>query len=89
VPTLTVVLNSQMINETDSNPASYGTVTRNTPTTSALTVSLLSNEINKLTVPATIRLTAMRRRPSPPPPAVSSPVPTAPWWSTTTSRRSA
>ena len=52
VPTLTLALNSHSVNETDANPATYGTVTRNTPTTSALTVSLLSNEINKLTVPA-------------------------------------
>ena len=40
VPTLTVVLNSHTVNETDPNPATYGTVTRNTPTTTALTVSL-------------------------------------------------
>ena len=33
VPTLTVVLNSHTVNETDPNPATYGTVTRNTPTT--------------------------------------------------------
>jgi RHS repeat-associated protein len=58
VPALTVVLDSQMVNESDSNPASYGTVTRNTPTTSALTVSLLSDEINKLTVPATVTIAA-------------------------------
>ena len=58
VPTLTVVLNSHTVNETDANPATYGTVTRNTPTTTALTVSLLSNEINKLTVPATVTIPA-------------------------------
>ena len=58
VPTLTLVLNSHTVNETDSNPATYGTVTRNTSTTSALTVSLLSNEINKLTVPATVTIPA-------------------------------
>ena len=58
MPTLTVVLNSHTVNETDLNPATYGTVTRNTPTTSALTVSLLSNEINKLTVPATVTILA-------------------------------
>ena len=58
VPTLTVVLNSHTVNETDPNPATYGTVTRNTPTTTALTVSLLSNEINKLTVPATVTIPA-------------------------------
>ena len=28
VPTLTVVLNSHTVNETDTNPATYGTVTR-------------------------------------------------------------
>ena len=58
VPTLTVVLNSHTVNETDPNPATYGTVTRNTPTTTALTVSILSNEINKLTVPATVTILA-------------------------------
>ncbi len=58
VPTLTVVLNSHTVNETDPNPATYGTVTRDTPTTSALTVSLLSNEMNKLTVPATVTILA-------------------------------
>ena len=47
VPTLTVVLNSHTVNETDTNPATYGTITRNTPTTSALTVSLLSSNIEE------------------------------------------
>ena len=28
VPALTVVLNSHTVNETDTNPATYGTVTR-------------------------------------------------------------
>ncbi|MFI5458474.1 MAG: SdrD B-like domain-containing protein [Isosphaerales bacterium] len=58
VATLTVVLNSHTVNETDTNPATFGTVTRNTPTTSALTVSLLSNQIRKLTVPATVTIPA-------------------------------
>ena len=58
VPALTVVLNSQSVNETDTNPATFGTVTRDTPTTSALTVSLLSSDTNKLTVPATVTIPA-------------------------------
>ena len=58
VPTLTLALNSHTVNETDPNPAAYGTVTRNTPTSSALTVSLLSAETNKLTVPATVTIPA-------------------------------
>jgi YD repeat-containing protein len=58
LPTLTVVLNSHTVNETDPNPATYGTVTRNTSTTSALTVSLLSNDTKKLTVPATVTIPA-------------------------------
>src|SRR5262249_5355131 len=58
VPTLTVVLNSHTVNETDPNPATTGTVTRNTPTTTALTVSLLSNATNKLTVPASVTIPA-------------------------------
>ena len=58
VPALTVVLNSHTVNETDTNPATYGTVTRDTPTTSALTVSLLSSNTNKLTVPATVTIPA-------------------------------
>ncbi len=44
-------MNSHTVNETDTNPATYGTVTRDTPTTSALTVSLLSSNTKKLTVP--------------------------------------
>jgi protocatechuate 3,4-dioxygenase beta subunit len=58
VPTLTVVLNSHTVNETDPNPATYGTVTCNTSNPSGLTVSLLSNETNKLTVPATVTIPA-------------------------------
>ncbi len=58
VATLTVVLNSHTINETDANPATYGTVTRNTPTTSAVTVSLVSDTTSKLTVPATVTILA-------------------------------
>ena len=58
VPTLTLVLNTHTVNETDTNPAAYGTVTRNTLTTSALTVSLVSNDINKLTVPTTVTIPA-------------------------------
>ena len=55
---LTVILNSHTVNETDPTPASYGTITRNTSTTTALTVSLLSNDIQKLTVPATVTIPA-------------------------------
>ncbi len=58
VPTLSLVLSNHTVNETDANPAAYGTVTRNTPTTDALTVSLLSNETNKLTIPATVTIPA-------------------------------
>jgi hypothetical protein len=58
VPALTVVLNNHTVNETDPNPAATGTVTRNTPTTSALTVSLLSSATSKLTVPATVTIPA-------------------------------
>ena len=58
VPTLTLTLNTHTVSETDPNPAATGTVTRNTPTTSALTVSLVSNDINKLTVPATVTIPA-------------------------------
>jgi len=58
VPTLSVALNSHTVNETDPNPATFGMVTRNTPTTGALTVSLLSNELTKLTVPATVTIPA-------------------------------
>ena len=58
VPTLTVVLNSHSVNETDPNPATYGTITSNDPMTIALTVSLLSSGINKLTVPATVTIPA-------------------------------
>jgi RHS repeat-associated protein len=56
VPTLTVVLNNHDVNETDTNPATYGTVTSNDPAASPLTVSLVSNAINKLTVPATVTI---------------------------------
>ena len=35
VPALKVALNIHTVNETDTNPATYGTVTRDTPTTSA------------------------------------------------------
>jgi len=58
VPTLTVVLNSHTVNETDTNPATYGTVTTNDRAATPLTVSLLSNELNKLTVPATVTIPA-------------------------------
>ena len=58
VPALSVVLNSHLVNETDTNPATIGTVTRDTPTASALTVSLLSSNTKKLTVPATVTIPA-------------------------------
>ncbi len=58
VPTLAVALNRDSVNETDTNPATYGTVTRNTSTTGPLTVSLLSSDNNKLTVPATVTIPA-------------------------------
>ena len=58
VSTLTLVLNSHSVNETDPNPATYGTVTRNTPTTSALVVTLVSNSLNKITVPASVTIPA-------------------------------
>ena len=58
VPTLTVALNGHTVNETDPNPATYGTVTRNTPTTAALTVSLASSNMKKLNVPATVTIPA-------------------------------
>ena len=57
-PTLTVVLNSHSVNETDTNPATFGTVTTNDPTDTPLVVSLLSNNINKLTVPITVTIPA-------------------------------
>ena len=53
-----MVLNSHLVNETDTNPATIGTVTRDTPTASALTVSLLSSNTKKLTVPATVTIPA-------------------------------
>ena len=58
VPALAVVLNSHTVNETDTNPATYGTITRNTPTTSSLTVSLFSSNTSKLTVPSTVTIPA-------------------------------
>ena len=58
VPTLALVLNSHSVHETDTNPATFGTITRNTSTNSALTVSLLSNTTNKLTVPASVTIPA-------------------------------
>ena len=58
VPTLGVTLASNLIDETDVNPATTGTVMRNTPTAAPLVVSLLSNNINKLTVPATVTIPA-------------------------------
>ena len=61
VPALTVVLNSQTVNETDPNPATYGTVTtQRRRRRAALTVSLLSSDTNKLTVPATVTIPAGR-----------------------------
>jgi hypothetical protein len=58
VPTLNVALNSHSLNESDPNPATSGTVTRNTSTSGQLVVSLLSNATNKITVPATVTIPA-------------------------------
>ena len=58
VPTLTVVLGNHSLNEDSANPAATGTITRNTPTGSALVVSLVSSAINKLTVPTNVTIPA-------------------------------
>ena len=58
VPTLTVALNSTTIDESETNPATTGTVTCNTSNPSGLTVSLLSSDTEKLTVPATVTIPA-------------------------------
>ncbi len=58
MPTLTVALNSSSVNETDANPAIYGTVTSNDPLEGTVTVSLVTSNINKLTVPATVTIPA-------------------------------
>ncbi len=58
VPTLTVALNSTTIDESETNPATTGTVTCNTSNPSGLTVSLLSSDTKKLTVPATVTIPA-------------------------------
>jgi hypothetical protein len=58
VPTLTLALASHSIGEAAANPATIGTVTRNTSTASALVVSLVSNSIDKLTVPASVTIPA-------------------------------
>jgi hypothetical protein len=58
VPTLTVSLNTHSINENATNPAGMGTVTRNTPTTNPLVVTLISNSTGKLQVPVTVTIPA-------------------------------
>jgi RHS repeat-associated protein len=58
VPNLVLTLGSQSIDETAVNPATTGTITRNTSTAAPLVVSLLSNNIEKLTVPATVTIAA-------------------------------
>jgi RHS repeat-associated protein len=58
LPTLTLALASHSIDENAANPATTGTITRNTSTTSALVVSLVSNAMNKLTVPASVTIPA-------------------------------
>ncbi len=58
VPTLTLALGNHSIDENAANPATTGTLTRNTPTSSPLVVSLASNSIKKLRVPATVTIPA-------------------------------
>src|SRR5262249_49548233 len=58
VPTLTLVVSQPTVGEDDANPALLGTVSRNTPTTGALTVALLSSRFQNLKVPATVTIPA-------------------------------
>jgi hypothetical protein len=58
VPTLSLTLSSHSLDELAANPAATGTVTRNTPTDSALVVTLLSNSTNKITVPVNVTIPA-------------------------------
>ena len=58
VAALTLLLASHSIDEDTANPATTGTVARNTATTAPLVVSFVSNAANKLTVPATVTIPA-------------------------------
>ena len=57
-PTLTLSISPTVFSESAGSSAATGTVTRNTLTTNALVVSLLSNNLNKVTVPATVAIPA-------------------------------
>ncbi len=58
VPTLTLALQSHSVNENAANPATTGTITRNTSTSAALAVSLVTSAMNKLSVPASVTIPA-------------------------------
>ncbi len=58
VPTLTLSLGSHAIDESAANPATTGTLTRNTDTTTPLVVALFSSATGKLSVPATVTIPA-------------------------------
>lgn len=57
-PTLTLGLNPTTFGESAGATAATGTLTRNTPTSAALTVNLVSSNPAKATVPATVTIPA-------------------------------
>ncbi len=57
-PTLALSVENSTFSETDGGSAAIATVTRNTATTAPLVVSLLSDNVYKVTVPATITIPA-------------------------------
>jgi hypothetical protein len=57
-PSLTVVLAAGQIAEGATSPATTGTVTRNTPATQALVVTLGSSDPTRLRLPATVTIAA-------------------------------
>ena len=58
IPMLTLNLSASSVSESAANPASTGTVTRNTSTTNSLVVTLVSDSLNEITVPATVTIPA-------------------------------
>ena len=57
-PQLSIAIDQHIFNESAGSSAATGTVTRNTPTTSSLVVSLISDNQSKVTVPATVTIPA-------------------------------